>query len=76
MVTIYDKIIERIEKEKEDGYGGIDLALDSTEFCIHDELKMVKIYLELSHVYKRIEYSIDRIAIEQGYCGHHIHIKF
>ena len=72
------RIKKAIKKEKKQGYGGIDIALDSVRYCIHDDESILKIVHWAKEKYgnDNVEYTIDAYGLSKGCCGHCLSINF
>lgn len=74
--SIMARIIRKINKEIKEGYDGIDIALDSTELCVHNKNDMFYIVDKLKIHFPSLRYEYDENADRYGVCCHHIHIMF
>lgn len=73
---IMKNIKRKIKNEIKEGYGGIDIALDSEEFCTHNQTNMFHMINILKEEYPSLEYSYDEYGDSHGACCHHISIIF
>lgn len=74
--SIIAKIRRKIKKEINEGYNGIDIALDSTELCFHSKNNMFYIIETLKIDFPSLIYDYDEYAEKCGACCHHICITF
>lgn len=70
------KIEKAIENDAKIGCKGIDIALDSDDYCIHNDNLLNDIIIRLTNKYRVVKYSYDDRADRLGYCAKHISIEW
>jgi hypothetical protein len=73
----FNKIKNAIDEDKRCGYGGIDIALDSTDYCVGSQENKNKLVKKIRRFYPNSKYIIDELnENNKNYCRHHISITF